>query len=69
MSLIFDSLRDLYRTGDLNGYSEYYKSLSNQDITPEISLLSVHAFSTMGKWKEARKSLRKLQNSGSPIFD
>lgn len=68
MSLIFDSLRDLYRTGDLNGYFEYYKSLSNQDITPEISLLSVHAFSTMGKWKEARKSLRKLQNSGSPIY-
>lgn len=68
MSLIFDSLRNLYRKGDLSGYSDYYKSLSDQDITPEISLLSVHAFCTMGNWKEAEKSLQKLRNSGSPIY-
>lgn len=68
MSLIFDSLRNLYRKGDLSGYFDYYKSLSDQDIIPEISLLSVHAFCTMGNWKEAEKSLQKLRNSGSPIY-
>lgn len=68
MSLIFDSLKELYRKGDLNGYLEFYASLSNEDITAEISLLSVHAFCTMGNWKKTEKCLLKLQNSDFPIY-
>ena len=68
ISLIFDSLRDFYRRGDLTGYSDYYKTISCRDITSEISLLSVHAFCTMGNWKEAEINLRRLQDSGSPIY-
>lgn len=68
MSLIFDSLRNLYRKGDLRGYSDYYQSLTDRDIIPEISLLSVHVFCTMGDWKEAEKNLRKLRDSGSPVY-
>lgn len=68
MSLIFDSLKDLYRKGDLSGYLEFYASLSNEDITAEISLLSVHAFCTLGNWKETEKCLLKLQDSDFPIY-